>query len=138
MNLKDLIAVTGMSGVFRLAANRNNGLIVEELDSGKRKFASARKHQFTPLESIAIFTTEDSEELAKVFQNMLDQYEDNPPINPNSKPDELREYFADVLPNFDRDQVTTGDIKKVIKWFNFLHERNLLTTDPEASSEEEE
>ena len=136
MNLKDLIAVSGMSGVFRLAANRNNGLIVEELDTGKRKFASARKHQFTPLESIAIFTDNDSEELAKVFRNMLDQLEDNPPINPNSKPDQLREYFADVLPNFDRDQVTTGDIKKVIKWFSFLNERGLLTTEPESSEEE--
>lgn len=137
MNLKDLIAVSGMSGVFRLAANRSNGLILEELDTGKRKFASARKHQFTPLESIAIFTTDDSEELAKVFQNMLDQYADNPPINPNSKPHELREYFADVLPNFDPDQVSTGDIKKVIKWFSFLHERGLLTQEAEGSSEEE-
>ena len=84
MNLKDLVAVSGMPGIYRMAANRNNGLIIEDLDTGKRKFAPARKHQFTPLESIAIFTMEqDSIELGKVFQNMLDQLDDNPPVSAN-------------------------------------------------------
>lgn len=135
MNLKDLIAVSGISGVFRIAGNRNNGLIIEDLDTGKKKFAPARRHQFTPLESIAIYTDDDSTELAKVFSNMLEQIEDNPPINPNAKPDDLREYFTDVLPDFDRDQVSSGDIKKVIKWFNFLHERNLLSLEEETVEE---
>ena len=31
MKLDDLVAVSGMSGVFKLAANRNNGLIIEGL-----------------------------------------------------------------------------------------------------------
>ena len=135
MNLKDLIAVSGISGVFRIAGNRNNGLIIEDLDTGKKKFAPARRHQFTPLESIAIYTDDDSTELAKVFSNMLEQIDDNPPVNPNAKPDDLREYFADVLPDFDRDQVSSGDIKKVIKWFNFLHERNLLSLEEETVEE---
>lgn len=135
MNLKDLIAVSGISGVFRIAGNRSNGLIIEDLDTGKKKFAPARRHQFTPLESIAIYTDDDSTELAKVFSNMLEQIEDNPPVNPNAKPDDLREYFADVLPDFDRDQVSSGDIKKVIKWFNFLNERNLLSLEKETVEE---
>ena len=136
MNLKDLIAVSGISGVFKIAGNRNNGLIIEDLDTGKKKFAPSRRHQFTPLESIAIYTDDDSTELSKVFSNMMDQLEDNPPVNPNSKPEELREYFADVLPDFDRDQVSSGDIKKVIKWFLFLNERNLLSQEAEAEVEE--
>ena len=69
---------------------------------------------------------------------MLEQIEDNPPVNPNSKPDELREYFADVLPDFDRDQVSSGDIKKVIKWFLFLNERNLLSLEEEEAETTEE
>ncbi|MDG1296648.1 MAG: DUF5606 domain-containing protein [Saprospiraceae bacterium] len=138
MNLKDLIAVSGISGVFKIAGNRNNGLIIEDLDTGKKKFAPSRRHQFTPLESIAIYTDDDSTELSKVFSNMMDQLEDNPPVNPNSKPEELREYFADVLPDFDRDQVSSGDIKKVIKWFIFLNERNLLSQEEEEVEETKE
>ena len=137
MNLKDLIAVSGISGVFKIAGNRNNGLIIEDLDTGKKKFAPSRRHQFTPLESIAIYTDDDSTELSKVFSNMMDQLEDNPPVNPNSKPEELREYFADVLPDFDRDQVSSGDIKKVIKWFLFLNERNLLSQEEEVEETKE-
>lgn len=127
MNLENLVAVSGMPGLYRIAANRNNGLIVEDLITGKRKFAPSRKHQFTPLESIAIFTDDgDSTELKNVFRNMLQQMTDNPPVSPNAASEELLEYFADVLPNFDPDRVFPSDIKKVIKWFNFLTEQGLL------------
>jgi hypothetical protein len=134
MNLDDVIAVSGLPGLYRMAANRTNGLIVEHLESGKRRFASARRHQFTPLASIAIFTDDgDSTELKNVFRNMRDQYEDRQPVDPNASADELFDYFADVLPNYDTDRVHPGDIKKVIKWFNFLYSNGLL-----SDSEEEE
>ena len=127
MNLEKLVAVSGMSGLYRMAANRSNGLIIEDIKSGKRSFASARKHQFTPLESIAIYTDDgDSVELKKVFQSMLDQLEDNPPAVNVANSEALHEYFADILPNYDRVKVHTGDIKKVIKWFSFLHQEGLL------------
>ncbi len=135
MTLENLVAVSGLPGIYRIAANRDNGLIIEDLNDGKRRFASARKHQFTPLESIGIYTDDgESMELAKVFRNMLQQLEDNPPVSPNAKPEALHEYLADVLPTYDRDRVFTGDIKKLIKWFTFLNEKGLLV----ESNEEEE
>lgn len=137
MELNELVAVSGMPGIYKMVANRNNGLIVEDMNNGKRKFASARRHQFTPLESIAIYTDDgDSTELKNVFRNMLDQLEDNPPVNPNATNDELQEYFTDVLPNFDKDRVNTGDIKKIIKWFSFL--RDVGHFDQTADPSEEE
>jgi hypothetical protein len=135
MNLKDLVAVSGMSGIYRMAANRNNGLIIEDMDTGKKKFASSRRHNFTPLESIAIYTDSDSTELPKIFQNMLDQLEDNPPVSANASNSELREYFTDILPDHDQDRVNISDIKKVIKWFSFLHERGYLTEEAAAADE---
>jgi hypothetical protein len=73
----------------------------------------------------------DSEPLDKVFQNMLDQFEDNPPPPPKGKAEIVLEYFEDVLPQYDKDKVSIGDIRKIIKWFNFLHDRGLLTEDEE-------
>ncbi len=138
MNLKDFVVVAGMGGVQRVVASRSNGMMVANIDTGKVKFASMRKHQFSPLETISIYTDDnDSVELKNVFQNMLDQMEDNPPPAPNSRKDVLREYFTDILPNHDRDQVHISDIKKVIRWFNFLNERNLLNLPEEAAEEEE-
>lgn len=128
------MAVSGLPGLYRMAANRNNGLIIEDLSTGKKRFASSRKHQFTPLESIGIYTDDgDTAELRVVFRNMLDQLEDNPPVDPGAPTEELQEYFADILPSYDRDRVKVGDIKKVIKWFTFLNEKELLTED-EATS----
>ena len=142
MNLKEFVAVSGLPGLYRMAANRSNGLIVADLDSGKRRFASSRKHQFTPLESIAIFTDDDdSVELAKVFTRMQEQLEDNPIPTGNAKGEALREYFTDVLPDHDRDRVHISDIKKVIKWYSFLEKRDLLNLpldEEEKSGDEEE
>jgi len=142
MNLENLIAVSGLPGLYKMAANRSNGLIVEDIKTGKRRFASARKHQFTPLESIAIYTDDgESTELRMVFRNMKQQMEDNPPVSAGAKSDELHEYFTDVLPNYDRDRVSSGDIKKVIKWFNYLKESDLLSdeeNDEPTSADEEE
>ena len=134
MNLDNLIAVSGLPGLYRMTANRSNGLIIEDLETGKKRFASSRKHQFTPLGSIAIFTDDgDSVALTDVFRNMRDQYEDQAPVDPSAKTAELFEYFTDILPNYDKERVYPGDIKKVIKWFNTLHSNGLL-----VDSEEEE
>ena len=137
MNLEEYVAVSGMPGLFRLVANRSNGLVVAHLDSGKSKFAPARKHQFTPLASIGIYTETDTEELSAVFGTMLKQLETNPPVPPKSSSDDILEYFDMILPKFDRDRVSVSDIRKVIKWFNFLNERNLLSLDEAKNTQKE-
>jgi hypothetical protein len=141
MNLEDFVAVSGLPGVYKMAANRSNGLIVEDLDSGKRKFVSARKHQFTPLASIGIYTLDDTEELDTIFKTMINKSATVAPIPHNSKPAEVISYFKEILPDYDEDRVYLSDMKKVIKWFNFLNERNLLSIEDkkeEAVNEEKE
>jgi hypothetical protein len=138
MNLEEYVAVSGMSGLFRLVTNRSNGLVVADLDSGKSKFASSRKHQFTPLASIGIYTETDTEELTAVFATMLKQLETNPPVSAKSSAEDIVAYFDMILPEFDRDRVNVSDIRKVIKWFNFLNERDLLSLEGEKEEETKE
>jgi hypothetical protein len=143
MNLEKLVAISGRSGIYKMAANRQNGLIVQDLDNGKRFFAPSRKHQFTPLESISIYTNdhESTAELKHVFDSMLAQIDRNPPVSSKSNSKEIKNYFEQILPDFDQDKVLVSDIKKLIKWFNFLNERQLLEPLSEAQEvvlEEEE
>ena len=138
MDLSNLVAVSGYSGLFKMAKNRSNGLILENFDSGKKKFYSSRKHQFTPLESITIYTYDEGAELTKVFQIMKEQAEENPPIAIKSTTEELREYFSKILPDHDEEKVYTSDIKKIIKWYNFLLERGLLEETEEEETQEGE
>jgi hypothetical protein len=138
MNLEKLVAVTGMQGLFRVAGTRTNGLIIEDLDTGKRKFAPMRVHQFSPLESIAIFTYEDAEPLKDVFTTMFSKLEELAPPSPNDANSVLETYFREILPTYDEDRVKISDIKKLIKWFNFLNEKGLIQVKSSANSEEEE
>lgn len=140
MNIEDFVAVSAMPGIYKMVTNRGNGLIVEDIDSGKRKFAPARKHQFTPLASIGIYADveDDTIELKEVFRAMLSKIEEFPPVAPNSKPDEIAEYFGNVLPEYDRDRVYINDIKKVIKWFTFLNDRKLLVLDTSDEKKEDD
>lgn len=143
MNLKDFVMVTGIPGVQKIVASKNNGMLVSDLDSGKVRFASLRKHQFSPLKTISMYTDDDdSVELKTVFQNMLNQLADSPLPDAKASAEAHREYFAKILPNYDREKVHVSDMKKAIRWFAFLHERDLLNLPDdeetgEASEEEE-
>ena len=127
MEFKELVSVTGLSGLFRMVKSRQDGLIVEDITTKAKKFISARNHQFSPLESISIYTDSDTTELKKIFVTMKDMDEaGDGPVEPKASNHDLKEYFEDVLPNYDKDKVYVSDIKKVIKWYNFLKEQELL------------
>lgn len=139
MSIEKLVAVGGISGIHKVVANRSNGLIIENLDTGKKRFAPSRKYQFTPLESITIYTDDDNEtlELSKVFQNMFVKLEEIPLVELNASNDELKAYFAEIIPNYDRERVFIGDMKKIIKWFKFLNDRSIITLEEEKEEAEE-
>jgi hypothetical protein len=135
MNLDKYIAVSGLPGLYELVNSRSNGLLVSDIDTKKTRFVSMRKHQFTPLATVAIYTYDDATELKVIFKTMLEQFGENPPISIKENSDDIRSYFATILPDYDVDRVQVSDIKKVIKWFNFLHERSLIVF---SDSDEEE
>ena len=136
MNLKDILAVSGMSGLYKLVNSRNNGLLVTSLDDSTRTiFCSVRKHQFTPMETVAIYTMSDTIELSTIFERMLDQLDENPPASPSGSKTEIEDYFASIVPDYDEDRVYISDMKKVIKWFNILNEKGYLAAEPETEEE---
>ena len=48
----------------------------------------------------------------------------------------LREYFAKVLPDFDRERVHNSDIKKLIQWYNILINAGITEFVSEENEEE--
>ncbi len=134
MKLDKYIAVSGFPGLFELVNTRSNGLLIGDLDTGKTRFVSTRKHQFTPLGTIAIYTYDDSTELSVIFKTMFEKKEEHPIVAYNSDSATIKEYFGKILPDYDPDRVHTSDMKKVIKWYGFLDKRGLLTFE----SDEEE
>ncbi len=137
VNFEDLISVSGMPGLFKMVANRPNGLIVENPVDGKRKFCSLRKHQFTPLAGVSIYTTTDATPIPDILKvlHQIDQREDTT-VSDKISTDEQRTIFEEAVPDYDPDRVSSGDIKKVIKWYCFLRETKIIDFDSLAEEEE--
>lgn len=135
MEFNDIVSVSGMGGLFRVVGKRNDGLIVQSFDEDKPKFISNRIHVFTPLEGITIYTVEDSIELRKVFLLIQDKEEEVPLVSHKDEPKVIRDYFKKVLPEHDEEKVYVSDIKKILKWYEILKAKDLLSllTPPEVS-----
>jgi len=139
MNIENLVSISGLPGLHKIVANRDNGLIAADLETGKTRFCSSRKHQFSPMETIAIFTDDDdSEQLETIFQTMLDKKDSTPVPAPNSPAADLKTYFQEILPNYDREKVHVSHIKKVIKWYMQLDKSGLLTAEAPKKEKKEE
>ena len=134
MKLDKYIAVSGFPGLYELVNTRSNGLLIADLETGKTRFVSTRKHQFTPLGTVAIYTFDDATELMKIFKTIAEQTDVNPIVELNQSSANIRAYFEKILPDYDPDRVHVSDVKKVIKWYKYLKDKDLLSFD----SDEEE
>ena len=119
MNLKEVLAISGQSGLFKFVAQSKNGVIVESLTDGKRSNASGSA-KVSALGEIAIYTETDDLPLAQVFENIYIHTAGKEAISPKASPEELKKFFAAVLPEYDRERVHVSDIKKVVAWYNLL------------------
>jgi hypothetical protein len=137
MDLKDIVAVTGLSGLYKSAAKRNDGMIITSLETGKTTFASARIHMFTPLNTITVYlVNNNSIELTKVLAEMKKQERENPAPEVKSDNLTLKTYFKKILPDYDEERVYTSDIVKIIKWYKILDSKGLIDTTSDTSGEE--
>lgn len=133
MNLEGVLAIGGKPGLYQLVAQSRGGVIVEHLTDKKRLSIGAQA-QVSALSDIAIFTYDDEKPLSEIFSTMLEKHGEEKAISPKSSAKELSAYFEEILPDYDTDRVYPSDIKKVLSWYNLLHQTGHLTADaPEAT-----
>jgi hypothetical protein len=126
MQYREIVAVTGLGGLFQLIASKQDGAIVRSLEDKSTKFVSSRVHNFTPLESIEVFTTGDNVNLAEVFKAMQDQEAKTAPVDAKADNNAIKSYFKTVFPSFDEERVYVSDMKKMVKWYAILKSNDLL------------
>jgi hypothetical protein len=137
MILKDILAISGEPGLFRFIAQGKNAIIVEHLESKKRR-SSYSSAKVSLLEDIAIFTENEDMPLGKVFDLIYEKANGGPALDSKADGNRLRSWFEEILPEYSKDKVYTSDIKKVALWYNILHTLNLLVKEvPEAVAETE-
>src|SRR6185437_8227208 len=139
MQYREIVAVTGLGGLYQLLATKSDGAIVRNLTDKSTKFISARLHNVTPLESIEVYTTGDNVRLHHVFQKMKDN-ESTVPLADHKKADNngIKHYFKSIFPEFDDEFVYVSDMKKMLKWYDLLKENDLHNFEEQIASEEED
>jgi len=137
MNLKDILAISGEGALFKFIAQGKNAVIVENLETGRR-FSAGAQSRVSALDEISIFTTGEDMPLGKVM-DLLWEKEDGGEVISHRLPDnELKEYFAGALPDYDPERVYTSDIKKVLHWYNILHRLGMLVREEDSPADEAE
>lgn len=134
--LKTVLSISGRPGLFKLVSRGKNMLIVESLVDGKRIPAYA-KDKVISLGDIAIYTNETEVPLHEVLTAVKNKGNGAKVAVP-SDAKELRTYFAEVLPDFDRERVYPSDIKKLLTWYNILIGAGITDFAPEETPKEEE
>ena len=120
--LETILAISGKPGLYKLVSRGNRSLIVESIGDNPRRMPAFSTDRVISLADIAMYTVDEEVPLADVLTSMKEK-EAGKAASINIKSagkDELFDYFATVLPNFDRDRVFPSDVKKLIQWYNLL------------------
>jgi len=136
MEYREIVAVTGLGGLYQLLTTKSDGAIVRNVADKTTKFISARQHNVTPLESIEVYTTGDNVRLHNVFQKML-EHETSTPMVDVKKADNnaIKLYFTSIFPEFDQERVYVSDMKKMLKWYEILKLNDLLRFEAEEAAD---
>ena len=122
-----ILAIAGKPGLYKLVSRAKNNLIVEALDATHKRMPAFAADRITSLADIAMFTETDDVPLMDVLDSLktLEKGKTSSLNFKKASGDELRDYFAKVLPSYDRERVHTSDIKKLIQWYNILIENGI-------------
>ncbi len=138
MDLKEILAISGKPGLYKFISQGRNAMIVENIEDNSRTSAFATE-EVSALEDIAIFTEEEEVSLRDVLKKIFEKENEGEAISHKANSQELKKWFEEVLPTYDKDRVYVSDIKKVALWYNLLCKMKMLdfTEDEEESKEKE-
>lgn len=125
--LEKILSISGKPGLYKLLSRSRQNIIVESLDSIKKRMPVFTTDKIVSLADIAMYTEEDDVKLVFILKNILDK-ENGKPCSidyKNASKAELHEYFTSVLPNWDQDRVHDSDIKKLLQWYNIIINNNI-------------
>lgn len=133
MELKDFISVAGKSGLHTIVGKSKNNVIVESLKD-KKRFPIFNTNKISALSDISIYTYDEEILLSELFDRIQKKYKKDAAVSHLESAEELKKVFEELVPNYDQEQVYNSDIKKVFQWYNILHDTDNLIK--EESKEE--
>ena len=120
--LNTILAIAGKPGLYKLISQAKNMLIVETVSADKKRMPIYASDKVISLGDIAMYTDKEEVPLTTVLEAI--KVKENGGVTAidykKASAEELAEFMAAVLPDYDRDRVHNSDIKKLIQWYNIL------------------
>ncbi len=129
IKLDQIVAVSSKPGLYKAITSKSNGLILEELGTGKNSFFSGRLYQFSLLDSMGLYTTSGTMPLKDVYEIFLSKEAEVNIPDDKAKDDELKSFFINVIPSYDQYRVHPRDMKKCLRWYHQLKTFQLISPD---------
>lgn len=135
MELREIAAITGKPGLYRILKPNKQGVIVEALDASKARTLAPATSKISILSEITMYTTDTdgSIPLPEVFRRIHAKYDGKLTLTAKSDAADLHALMAEVVPSYDREKVYTSDLKKLVTWYSIIAEHG-----PEAFAEQAE
>ena len=120
--LREIAAISGLPGLYRLLKAARHGVLVESLDARAARSMAPARNKVSLLAEISIYTTDYDVNvpLADVFERLHAHYGPELPVTGKSGEAELTEFMAHAVPDYDRDRVYLSDIKKLAAWYGIV------------------
>lgn len=116
-----IMTVSGKPGLYRLLSSGRNMFVVEAVDATHKRMPVYNSDKVVMLDDIAIYTDTEELPLRKVFSLIYTKEKGILPFDLKlATPEELTNYFAEILPDYDRERVYLTHIKKLFSWYNIL------------------
>ena len=123
--LREILAITGKPGLFRIVSQGNKMLLVEELKS-KKRFPAHSRDKVVSLGDIAMYTDSGDKPLGEIL-DLVYAHNEGKAIDVKQlvADGKLRHEFEAIIPDFDKDRVYDNDIKKLFTWYYILLESGM-------------
>lgn len=121
--LRDIAHISGKSGLYKILKPGRNGVIVETLDDKKLREMVSANARVSVLKDISIYTEDQNKSLplSDIFLKIRELHGETVADTYKSfSNNQLFDFFAQIMPDFDRQKVYPADIKKIIGWYNVL------------------
>ena len=118
--IKGIISITGKPGLYRLLSRGKNSLIVESLQTGKRT-PTYPHEKVISLADITMYSDNGDVPLPEIFEKIYTKTEGKPvDVKGFANDQAMRDFFGEILPDYDRERVHNSDLQKLFSWYNQL------------------
>jgi len=135
MDLNKILSIAGKPGLYKLVAQSKNGLIIESLIDGKRMNAFMNE-KISSLEEISLFSHSEDVALKDVLRSMFNLTSGQKAIDNKADDVKIKEFFGQIVPDYDKERVYVSHMRKVIGWYNLLLEKGMLDFTEEAVTDD--